>query len=311
MKEVSWRAIDLNLLVVFNALMEEKSVSKAANTLHISQSAMSHSLSRLRDLLDDPLFERQGHSMLASQKALDLAPVISGILNQISKQVLNSSSFEPIDFTSTFKIGLTDYAELLFAPVLFDVISKYSPKSQICFYHVDKSNFESVFKEHHLDLMLASINKTLKNFNRSHVYTEKHVCLFDKYATGITTPISLKQYCDIPHALTSSNGQMASPIDAQLAKHNHHRHVKVTSRNFLTLRHLLKGRNLLCVVPELVAKMDLFSNELTYGTPPIAVNDFNLEILWETRNDQNAKNLWLRELVKASISEQVAQLRLN
>jgi len=309
MKEINWRAIDLNLLVVFNALVEEKSVSKAAEKLNIGQSAMSHSLSRLRDLLSDPLFERQGHIMVPSQKAIDLTPVIASILNQISKQVLQSGYFEPKEFNSTFKIGLTDYAELLFAPVLFDFISNLSPQSQICFYHVDKSNFEQVFKEHHLDLMLGSINKEYKNFNSQHLYNERHVCLFDKQATGIIIPISIEQYSTIPHALTSSNGQNSSPIDTQLAQHNQQRQVKVTTRNFLTLRHLLKGRNLLCVVPELMAKMDLFSSELNFAKTPIEVPDFKIEILWEARNDQHQKNIWLRQQVKTAITEQISKLR--
>jgi len=309
MKEINWRAIDLNLLVVFNALVEEKSVSKAADKLNIGQSAMSHSLSRLRDLLSDPLFERQGHIMVPSQKAIELTPVIASILNQITQQVLRTGAFEPKAFNSTFKIGLTDYAEFLFAPILFDAISYLCPQSQICFYHVDKSNFEQVFKTHHLDLMLGSINNEYKNFNRSHVYTEHHVCLFDKQATGITTPISIEQYCATPHALTSSNGQISSPIDKQLSKRNQQRQIKVTSRNFLTLRHLLKGRNLLCVVPELMAKMDLFSNELSYDKTPIMVPDFKIEILWEARNDQHQKNIWLRKQVKTAITEQVSKLR--
>jgi len=309
MKEINWRAIDLNLLVVFNALVEEKSVSKAADKLNIGQSAMSHSLSRLRDLLSDPLFERQGHIMVPSQKAIELTPVIASILNQISKQILRTGTFEPKEFNSTFKIGLTDYAELLFAPILFDAISCLCPQSQICFYHVDKSNFEQVFKAHHLDLMLGSINNEYKNFNRSHVYTEHHVCLFDKQATGITTPISIEQYCATPHALTSSNGQISSPIDKQLSQHNQQRHVKVTTRNFLTLRHLLTGRNLLCVVPELMAKMDLFSNKLSFDKTPIDVPDFKIEILWEARNDQHQKNQWLREQVKNTITEHVSKLR--
>lgn len=309
MKEINWRAIDLNLLVVFNALVEEKSVSKAADKLNIGQSAMSHSLSRLRDLLSDPLFERQGHNMVPSQKAIELTPVIASILNQISQQVLRTGTFEPKEFNSTFKIGLTDYAELLFAPILFDVISCLAPQSQICFYHVDKSNFEQVFKTHHLDLMLGSINNEYKNFNRSHVYTEHHVCLFDKQATGITTPISIEQYCTTPHALTSSNGQISSPIDKQLSQHNQQRKVIITTRNFLTLRHLLTGRNLLCVVPELMAKIDLFSNKLSFAKTPIEVPDFKIEILWEARNDQHQKNQWLRQQVKAAITGHVSKLR--
>ncbi|WP_212668806.1 LysR substrate-binding domain-containing protein [Pseudoalteromonas sp. NBT06-2] len=133
--------------------------------------------------------------------------------------------------------------------------------------------------------------------------------MFDKQATNITTPISIEQYCATPHALTSSNGQISSPIDKQLSKHNQQRQVKVTTRNFLTLRHLLTGRNLLCVVPELMAKMDLFSNKLSFARAPIDVPDFKIEILWETRNDQHQKNLWLRKQVKNTITGHVAKLK--
>ncbi|WP_019615723.1 LysR family transcriptional regulator [Psychromonas ossibalaenae] len=305
MNEINWRAVDLNLLVAFTTLMEQRSVTKAADKLAVGQSAMSHSLSRLRSLLNDPLFSRQGHLMVPSKKALELDPVISRILNQISTEVLSLQEFEPSSFSGTFKIGLTDYAELLFAPLLFDLLAEQASNSQVCFYHVDKGNYQQVFDQHKLDVMIGSISEENKNFSRQFLYTEQHVCLFDHQATGISLPVSMHDYLSVPHALANPGGQLSSQVDAQLAELGLLRQVSATCRSFLTLRHLIRGRKLLCVVPELMAKMDLFSNELHFGKPPVDVPDFDIEMLWQRRNDQHSRSLWLRELVSRAVSAQV------
>lgn len=134
MQRINWRGVDLNLLIAFSALMETRSVTKAAQKLSIGQSAMSHNLARLRELLDDPLFERQGHSMLPTQKALELITSVENVLNIITQDILRPDDFEPLDYEGIFKIGLTDYAELLFAPALFDAIHQAAPHCQLSFF---------------------------------------------------------------------------------------------------------------------------------------------------------------------------------
>ncbi len=116
MKNINWRGVDLNLLIAFSALMETRSVTKAAAKLSLGQSAMSHNLSRLRALINDPLFERQGHQMVATDKAIELAPVIDNILHLVTTEILQPGDFTPQNYRGSFRIGLTDYAELLFAP---------------------------------------------------------------------------------------------------------------------------------------------------------------------------------------------------
>ncbi len=115
MKDVNWRAIDLNLLIVFDALMETRSVTRAADKVAVGQSAMSHSLARLRTLLDDPLFIRQGHEMVPTARAKEVAPVVEEVLNTITHRILKSPLFDPSVYTGSLRIGLTDYAELIFA----------------------------------------------------------------------------------------------------------------------------------------------------------------------------------------------------
>ncbi|WP_318490222.1 LysR family transcriptional regulator [Photobacterium leiognathi] len=308
-KDINWRGVDLNLLIAFSALMETQSVTKAANKLAIGQSAMSHNLSRLRQLLNDPLFERQGHHMIPTQKALELSVTVENILNLVTNELLQPSSFEPKCFNGTFKIGLTDYAELLFAPAIFDAIHDLAPNSHLSFFNVDRHNYQTVFNEQQLDVVIGSMTNMGKEISSQYLYTEDHVCLFDSKATGLQAPITLAQYSQHPHALVSPDGQLITQVDNQLKHHALERQVAVGSRNFLTIRHLLKGRDLLCVVSRLMAQLDLFHDDLTQCPAPVDIADFDIRLLWLHRNATHPRNEWLRQLVAKTVIEQAKKLK--
>jgi DNA-binding transcriptional LysR family regulator len=308
-KDINWRGVDLNLLVAFSALMETRSVTKAAAKLSIGQSAMSHNLSRLRLLLNDPLFERQGHQMIATQHAIELSSTIENILNLVMTQVLRPDDFDSQHYQGTFRIGLTDYAELLFAPALFDAISRQAPKCQLSFCNVDRHNYINSFNDKNLDVVIGSMTDLPKELESQYLYTEDHVCLFDQSATGLTIPVSLARYIITPQALVSPDGKLASPIDNQLQEQGFKRHIALGSSNFLTIRHLLKDRNLLCVVSRLMAKIDIFNDNLTQCKPPVDIPDFHINMLWLRRNSTHQRMEWLRQIVSETVTERVASLR--
>ena len=111
--DIQWRNIDLNLLVTFSYLYRYRSVSLAAEKSFVSQSAMSHSLSRLRVLFDDPLFERKGHKMDPTEHANHIAPTVHHLLDSIAKDLLTKCAFQPENYAGVCRIGLTDYAEFI------------------------------------------------------------------------------------------------------------------------------------------------------------------------------------------------------
>lgn len=309
MSNINWRGVDLNLLIAFSALMETRSVTKAANKLSIGQSAMSHNLSRLRTLLDDPLFERNGHQMIATAKALELAPVVDQILQLITTEILQPGAFDPEHYTGLFKIGLTDYAELLFAPALFDAIQQAAPRSQLSFYHVDRNNYQQAAETHGIDVLIGSMTNLPREFDSQYLYTEDHVCLFDAKATRLSVPIDLARYIQTPQALVSPDGQLASQVDQQLQQQGFQRHIAVGSSNFLTIRHLLTGRNLLCVVSTLMARLDMFNDSLSQCPPPVTIPDFDINMVWLKRNASHPRLAWLRQCVRQTITARVTELR--
>ncbi|ENB2089666.1 LysR family transcriptional regulator [Vibrio sp. 1580] len=301
-EDIQWRNIDLNLLVTFSYLYRYRSVSVAAEKSYVSQSAMSHSLSRLRLLFDDPLFERKGHKMEPTEHAHHIAPTVHHLLDSIAKDLLTKSAFQPENYAGVCRIGLTDYAEFIFAPRLYDEIRQRAPEAQISFINVNRSNYVALTEHEKLDVIIGSMPVLDDNFESLYLYTEKHVCMCDKQVLQGETQLSLEAFANIEQALVSPDGSLKTQVDQKLAEHGLSRKVTVASRNFLTIRHLLKKRDLIAIVPEKMALAEGFSDDLTTVKPPIAVADFDIAMLWHSSRNNEDKGIWLRELVFSTIT---------
>lgn len=297
MKEFNWKGIDLNLLVAFQALYRAKSVSFAAEQCYVSQSAMSHTLQRMRTLFDDPLFERVGIKMEPTQRAHEISPVIDQLLGSIKTDLLSKKHFSPDDYTGVWRIGLTDYAEQLFAPHLYDSIKQHSPQSQVSFYNVNRSNYLEIADKEKLDVIIGSIENLNRRFLCEHLYTEQHLCLFDPQSVSLDSPLTLERFVQIEHALVSPDGSLQTQVDKLLAKRGLERRVGVASRHFLTVRRLLIGRELVCIVPKRFAEMEMYNHTLAAVAPPVDVPDFDIRLLFLKANQYEEKSIWIRKLV--------------
>ncbi|EHJ9983885.1 LysR family transcriptional regulator [Vibrio parahaemolyticus] len=324
-EDIQWRNIDLNLLVTFSYLYRYRSVSVAAEKSYVSQSAMSHSLSRLRLLFDDPLFERKGHKMEPTEHAHHIAPTVHHLLDSIAKDLLTKSAFQPENYAGVCRIGLTDYAEFIFAPRLYDEIRQRAPEAQISFINVNRSNYVALTEHEKLDVIIGSMPVLDDNFESLYLYTEKHVCMCDKQVLKGETQLSLEAFANIElsleafanielsleafanieQALVSPDGSLKTQVDQKLAEHGLSRKVTVASRNFLTIRHLLKKRDLIAIVPEKMALAEGFSDDLITVKPPIVVADFDIAMLWHSSRNNEDKGIWLRELVSSTITSHI------
>jgi DNA-binding transcriptional LysR family regulator len=307
MKQFKWKDVDLNLLVALQALYQNQSVSHAAEQCYVSQSAMSHTLQRLRLLFDDPLFRRVGIRMEPTQRAHDIAPIVDGLLHAIRNDLLTQTSFSVEAYQDVWKIGLTDYAEQLFAPALYDAIKRSSPLSQVSFYNVNRSNYKQVAEQEQIDVLIGSIDNPDQLFVAEKLYSEEHLCLFDPKALPFSEVISLEQFTSVEHALVSPDGNLQTRVDSELAKRGYQRRVTVASRNFLTVRRLLLGRELLCIVPKRFAETEMYSHSLMALQPPIPVAGFDISCLCLKAQQHEAKNRWLRKLVRQIIVDDVAE----
>ena len=162
------------------------------------------------------------------------------LLDSIAKDLLTKSAFQPENYAGVCRIGLTDYAEFIFAPRVYDEIRQRAPEAQISFINVNRSNYVALTEQEKLDVIIGSIPLLDDNFESLYLYTEKHVCMCDKQVLKGETQLSLEAFANIEQALVSPDGSLKTQVDQKLAEHGLRRKVTVASRNFLTIRHLLK-----------------------------------------------------------------------
>ncbi|MCZ8500367.1 LysR family transcriptional regulator [Vibrio lentus] len=307
MADFNWKGIDLNLLIALQALYKTNSVSKAAERCYVSQSAMSHSLQRLRKLFDDPLFERVGSKMEATDRAIELSSTVDALLNTIQSEVLLSKRFEVDRYKGSWKIGLTDYAEQMFGPMIFDFIKQASPNSQVAFLNVNRTNYQQVFEEAKLDIAIGSFGDVPKLYDTEHLYTEQHVCLLDASVLDVELPMSLQSFVFVEHALVSPNGALKTAVDIKLSELGYSRKVAIASSNFLTVKRLISGRKLLCIVPKLVARNGPnVDSSLIAVTPPIDVPDFDIQLVYRKGKQLDDKNTHLRKVISQAVEIVIA-----
>ncbi len=307
MADFNWKGIDLNLLIALQALHKTNSVSKAAERCYVSQSAMSHSLQRLRKLFDDPLFERVGSRMEATDRAIELSSTVDAVLNTIQSEVLLSKRFEVDSYKGSWKIGLTDYAEQMFGPMIFDFIKQASPRSQVAFFNVNRTNYQQVFEEAKLDIAIGCFGEAPKLYGTELLYTEQHVCLLDESVLDVEQPMSLQSFVSVEHALVSSNGSLKTAVDTKLAELGYTRKVAIASSNFLTVKRLISGRKLLCIVPKLVSRNapDVDSSLIAIA-PPIDVPDFDIQLVYRKGKELDDKHTHLRKVITQAVEIVIA-----
>ncbi len=302
MNAFNWKNVDLNLLVAFQALYRTRSVSMAAQACSVSQSAMSHTLQRMRGLFGDPLFERVGARMEPTQRAQEMAGWVDSILATVRTELLSKRAFSAELYDGVWRIGLTDYAEQLFAPELYDQIKRLSPESQISFYHVNRSNYVELTENEQLDVLIGSIKVPNVRFQYDKLYTEQHLSLFDPQQLPFTTSITLKQFVSVEHAVVSPDGALQTQLDDSLEALGSIRRVSVVSRNFLTIWRLIKGRKLICTLPKRFARHPEFTQGLKALPTPVMIEDFDIQMFYLKSQRQDLRNIWIRDLIHKVIA---------
>lgn len=298
----SWKNIDLNLLVTFNYLYRYQSVTVAAEKSFVSQSAMSHSLARLRQLFGDVLFERKNHKMVATDYAHVIAPKIERLLEQVQHDLLVKEPFQASRYQGVCKIGLTDYAEYIFGPSLYDAILHSAPDAQVSFVNVNRQNYVAIAEQEKLDIVLGSIDVPDNDFTSQFLYTEKHVCLANRTLLAGRNELSLDEFVNIEQAMVSPDGHFTTQVDKQLQTLGLKRRVTIASRNFLTIRKLIETRDLIAIVPEKMALASGLGEQLVVMEPPIPVADFNIYLLCYKRKSNDEKIRWLQSIISQQIS---------
>ncbi len=296
---------NLNLLKVFMVLMQEKNTSLAAKTLHITQPAISNSLSQLRDLFKDELFIRGPKQMTPTQKALLLAPKIEQALRDLESSIFYSEEFDYQTSNRQFVCGMSDYAEFIVLPKLYKAVNKLAPNVSLKirnFNEFDSADFENGL----LDLGIGPEKKFTKQLNSEQLFTDKVVCVAREKNPIFEEKLSLKNYLKAEHLAVCAYASLSSRVDEALGKSKLERKIKISLPDMLPAFQILASSDLLGSFSEKIIEEIGKNFRLKYVPCPVEVPVLNVVQIWHRGFENDSGLMWLRKIIKEVCDTQVS-----
>ena len=289
---------DLNLLRVLDALLREQNVSRAAERLALSQPAVSNALSRLRDLLDDPLLVRIGRRMQPTPRALALEGPIRAALQQIEQTLNAGEAFDPRQSRPQSRLAGTDYGELLRIPRLLGLLSEQAPGIRIDIAHLSPSLPVEALDKGELDLVLGRFDEIPARFARQHWRSETLQVAVRKGHPQLAGYLDLDNFLRLRH-LWVHGGQTRGMVDQWLGEQGLSREIRYTTPNYLQAAHIVAGSELAAVLPTQLARQFAALLPLQLFDLPFEVGPFHLEIVSLAQRQRDPTLQWLVGLMLA------------
>ncbi len=295
---------DLNLLVVFNAIYEEKSLTRAGQRLRLTQPAISHSLNRLRSAFNNQLFVRHGNNMVPTPLAEKMMPDVAEVLGLTEKMFQGWEVFEPSQSSRTFLIGIQDYPMLVVLPRLLEIMDVIAPNINIKTSHLRKEDRKTALEEGKLDMVIGVKQEFGSNIDHQYLFRDQEVCIMRKNHPDIGATLTLEQYTAAEFIGLSVSEYEVQAIDVKLEEIGKKRNIRLIVENEVNIPHLVARSDFLANVVALVA--DAYSDLLPIKIMPlpIPITDISFYQYWHKRHDKEPAHVWLRQTIK-SICESI------
>ncbi|MEO1230470.1 MAG: LysR family transcriptional regulator [Myxococcota bacterium] len=294
--------LDLNLLVVLDVLLDELSVTRAAARLGRTQSALSRSLSRLRELMDDPLLVRTREGMRPTSKAQALKAPVRRLVADATAIVAGAPSFDPRVARRSFVITCGDSAELILMPPLLAALGERAPGIDIITRRESRLSVDPL-EDGQVDLLITPTAAVLSNeLKRQVLWTDSFSCVVRRGHPVSDGPLDLDRYCRLRHALCAPMGTPGGIVDDALARLGRERRVVFTSPTFLAVGHAVAQSDLITTLPRQTARYFLRLFDLEILPAPLELSPFTIAQFWHERRHQDPGHAWLRQLIREVFS---------
>jgi DNA-binding transcriptional LysR family regulator len=292
--------IDLNLLVVLDAIYTEGGITRAAEKLHLTQPAISHSLGRLRELFKDELFAREGRAMVPTPLARNLIEPVRRALRGLEVTLNELESFDAATTQKRFTIAVRDVFESTLLPSLLKAVTRKAPSVDVAAVQIERRAFESELAAGTLDAALDVLLPLSEQIRKRRITVDRHVVVARKghpaVRKGLTLPTYLKQH----HVLVSSRRAGPGLEDVELSRQGLSRRIRLRCQHYFAACRVVSGTDLILTMPGNYARVanKQFGNQilaLPFEMPPL-----DAYLYWHANVDNEPANKWLREHIVAS-----------
>ena len=292
------RSFDLNLLLAFDALMNEGSVTQAAKRLKIQQPAMSHSLSTLRLLMQDELFVRVGQLMQPTAKARRLASPVRQALLMAQRALHDATVFDPLLDERRFRIVMTAEAEALLLPGLVVRAREQGPNMKIAIETVSRGAIETALNDGVIDLAIGCGYLSTSQIESERLYNIKAAACFNPLLLDLNTPLSQEQFLSSKLAFASEDESLHRYVFGVLSLGDKAPDVALATHNFISALAAAQTSPVIATVCSLLAARFAPALGLTISEVPLELDLPPVSMVWARHADKDPANSWLREQVR-------------
>lgn len=300
MNSINLAKVDLNLLKVFLALCQEHNVTRAAEKLCVTQSAVSSSLKRLRHLYQDPLFQRTQNGMVPTTRALLLRPLIQDALTKVEQSLSDTVALDVRQQARTVTIGLSDDFEVAFGRELIESIRQEAPNFRIVFKQTNSIVVEQALKEHDIDLAITGGGINDPRIKHLSLGRSGYLCIYDKRHRSDDSEILLEEFIAREHILISYTGITGS-VDDCLEEIGLSRKITVASTHFSAIPFLLADTDAIATIPDFAARKIAKQGCFAVSSCPVAMQEFAINIGWHYDANRDSALMLVRDLIATLI----------
>lgn len=297
---VNLRTFDLNLLRVFEAIYRDSSVSKAADQLGVSQSAVSNALNRLRYQLDDPLFVRTSQGMEPTPKAAQLSEALLQGMTTIRSALSQGATFNPMTSARRFTLLMTDVGEVAFLPVILSRLAREAPHVDLTVLEHGLERYEELLDNGTADLAIgrialseALVSETIHSAPFVVLMMRDHP-LLDRDAAG-QPRLEYRNYLAAPHVLVRPRGATGDPVSEALGADARERRIALSIPHATALPSVVENTSLIATIPSVCAKYLVANSSLITVPPPFEIAQTYVQQWWHKRNSRDPGHRWLRQ----------------
>ena len=301
----SFRTLDLNLLRVFDEVMAERSLTRAARNLSLTQPAVSNALRRLREALDDELVRRHGHGIEPTPRALALWPSVREALRQLQEAIV-PNMFVPQNATSTFVLAMADATAAELMGRLAKQLETHATGVSLRVVPLTTRDPRGLLNEGSADMALGYFPAVLTDltgreqageavsFEHQRLYAGEYVCVMRQGHPLADAPMTLDAYCAARPLLVSFSGRPYGFVDEALATLGRRRRIVLTVNQFFTAGQVVVSSDLLTVLPRHFVPTTGMSDQIVMRDLPLDVPPVHVEALWHRRHQHDSAHQWLR-----------------
>ena len=311
------RTLDLNLLKVFDVVMSERSLTRAAHQLALTQPAVSNALRRLRQALGDDLLVRKGRTLEPTARGQELWPAVRSALQQLQASLV-PSVFSPASASTTFVLTMADATAVELIPGLLEVITRDAPGVSLRVVPLTTRDPRHLLDDGQADLAIGYFPAVSTDhiaraqagepvsFLHHRLFEGDYVCVMRKGHVLARGPLTLDRYCSARHLLVSFSGRAFGFVDGALASLGRTRRVVLTVNQFFIAGKVVASSDLLAVLPRHFLKVTGFAEQLAVRELPFSTAPIQVDALWHLRQDGDSAHAWLRAQVAALAAREFA-----